>query len=185
MTKENITEYILLGLLSHEDLSGYDLKKRIDVSISNFWEVGYGQIYPTLKRLQAEGSITGSEVESEKGPDRIVYAITPAGSEKLSAWLTLEENKEYVKYEILIKVFFGYMLPKQETIERIEAFKQSNLARSQQMMKYTDVLKNLIDEDEDHLYFYLTALFGQFTYQASVRWAEEAISLLQQKGNEK
>lgn len=190
MAKENITEFIILGLLAHEELSGYDIKKQIDGSISNFWEVGFGQIYPALKTLQEEGSIEGREVESEKGPDRIVYSITSAGKEKLSGWLAQEVDKEYVKYEILVKVFFGYMLPMQATIDRIEAFEKNNLARSRQMEKYTEVLKKLIDENEDHLYFYLTALFGQYTYQASAQWAREAAALLKShshdnKGNEK
>jgi DNA-binding PadR family transcriptional regulator len=59
MSKENTTEYIVLGLLMHEDLSGYDLKKHIDQSISQFWEVGYGQLYPTLKELEQAGYISG------------------------------------------------------------------------------------------------------------------------------
>ena len=49
MAQQNTTAYILLGLLSHEPASGYDLKKKIDLMISQFWEVGYGQLYPTLR----------------------------------------------------------------------------------------------------------------------------------------
>ncbi|MGW8115220.1 PadR family transcriptional regulator [Caproicibacterium sp. NSD3] len=67
--------------------------------ISRFWDVGYGQLYPTLKILEKEGSITGVSAQSEKGPNRIVYAITDAGKQKLLNWLSLPNEKEYIRYE--------------------------------------------------------------------------------------
>ncbi len=36
---------IEVGLLHHELLSGYDIRKRIAASIGLFWDAGYGQIY--------------------------------------------------------------------------------------------------------------------------------------------
>ena len=187
MAKENMSEYVILGLLTHEDLSGYDIKKRIDISISNFWEIGYGQIYPTLKSLQRDGYITGSTAQSAIGPDRIVYSITSAGTKKLSTWLALPEHRENVKYEILLKVFFGSLLPRDETISRIEVFKRNHLAKSQQMTAYKENLQGVLSEEDDHLYFYLTVLFGEHMYQAYLNWADEAIALLKQysKSNKK
>ena len=44
MAKDNTTRYIILGLLNHEPLSGYDMKKQIDIMVSQFWNVGYIQI---------------------------------------------------------------------------------------------------------------------------------------------
>ena len=79
MVKDNNTRYVLLGLLSHEPLSGYDIKKRIDQSISQFWNVGYGQIYPTLALLEKEGLIERILSENAKGPQRNVFAITNKG----------------------------------------------------------------------------------------------------------
>ena len=180
MAKENVTEYIILGLLTHEDLSGYDIKKKIDTSIINFWEVGYGQIYPTLKSLQRGGNITGASAQSAIGPDRIVYTITDAGLKKLSTWLGFPEHKENVKYEILLKIFFGNLLPREDTLNRIEAFKKSHLVKNQLMTAYKENLESVLSNDDDHLYFYLTVLFGEHIYQAYLDWADEAIALLKE-----
>ena len=79
MAKENTTIYIILGLLTHEELSGYDIKKIIDSSIGNFWEVGYGQIYPTLKVIEKEGLVERKNEIQSKGPERITYTITDKG----------------------------------------------------------------------------------------------------------
>jgi len=180
MSKENTTKYIVLGLLSHEDLSGYDLKKHIDLSISQFWEVGYGQLYPTLKELEQAGYILGRAEPSGRGPARTVYAITESGRAYLAGWLRLPVQKEYVKYEILLKVFFGGLLPPAETLEKITAFQQKSQANAAVLAQYRNNLEGVLGEDEDHLYFYLTVLFGERVYQAYCDWAAEAARLLQE-----
>jgi hypothetical protein len=82
MAKDNTTKYILLGLLSHEPMSGYDMKKRIDTTISKFWSVGYGQIYPTLNDLEEEGLIKKVFSETSKGPhaERVCHHLPRGGS---------------------------------------------------------------------------------------------------------
>ncbi len=40
MGRENKTSYVILGLLSHEDLTGYEIKKRIDSTLNYFWSAG-------------------------------------------------------------------------------------------------------------------------------------------------
>ena len=35
-------DMVIQGLLSHEDLTGYDIKKRIDGAISFFWKGSFG-----------------------------------------------------------------------------------------------------------------------------------------------
>ena len=47
--KDNNATYVLLGLLSHNPMTGYDIKKSVATRMSYFWDLSYGQIYPTLK----------------------------------------------------------------------------------------------------------------------------------------
>ncbi len=42
---------MILGLLSHENLTGYEIKKRMDGSLNFFGGASYGSIYPTLNDL--------------------------------------------------------------------------------------------------------------------------------------
>ncbi len=44
-------DYVLLGLLSHEPMTGYEMKKRLDTSLRFFWGGSFGSIYPTLNQL--------------------------------------------------------------------------------------------------------------------------------------
>jgi len=47
MPKENKTKYSILGLLSRAPMSGYDIKKLTDNSISHFWHENFGHITPS------------------------------------------------------------------------------------------------------------------------------------------
>lgn len=182
MPKDNTTRYILLGLLSHEPLSGYDLKRRIDIGIRQFWNVGYAQIYPTLAQLESDGFVTKSTQSSEKGPSKNIYAITESGRELLQNWLLLPEEKEYAKYEILLKLFFGAGLPVQTSIARIHAFEKRHRQNLDLLESMKENLENVLDESNDHLYFYLTVLFGEQVYTAYLNWAEQALALLCRQG---
>ncbi len=57
MREIGATPNALLGLLSLEPMSGYDIRQMISRSIGYFWSESYGQIYPGLKRLAAEGLV--------------------------------------------------------------------------------------------------------------------------------
>ena len=185
MAKDNTTRYILLGLLKHEPLSGYDMKKHIDRSVSQFWNVGFGQIYPTLSELEEEGLIAKARSETLKGPRRNVYEITSAGRELLKEWLLLPEEREYTRYEILLKLFFGSGLPKEVNLERIEGFRQRHEKDLQMLHLFAESLKQVMDSDPDHLNYYITVRFGQYVYQAYLDWAQEALKLLNGSGETK
>ena len=178
MAKDNTTRYILLGLLSHEPMSGYDMKKRIDGTINQFWSVGYGQIYPTLSGLEEEGFITKVMSETSKGPTRNVYAITGSGREHLKNWLLLPEEKEYTRYEILLKLFFGGKLDPADNMQRIEIFRRRYEQDLNMLNLFAENLKHVMDQDPDHLNYYITVRFGQYVYKAYLDWAQEAIGML-------
>jgi DNA-binding PadR family transcriptional regulator len=181
MAKDNTTAYIILGLLVHESSSGYDLKKKIDRMISMFWDVGYGQLYPTLKALEKEGYILSTAEKSSKGPDRYIYEITASGRQKLSDWLTQAASKEYIRYEILLKLFFGNQLSPSENIKKIEAFKKLHEKDLELIKLYKHNLKEYFYSSPDHLYYYLTVLFGEYIYKAYLDWSDTAINFINER----
>src|SRR6266446_5836030 len=77
----------LLGILSLRAMSGYDIRKFVRENIGYIWKESYGQIYPMLKRMAAEG-LVDVRVERNSGkPDRQVYSLTRAGHSELERWL--------------------------------------------------------------------------------------------------
>ena len=107
------TAYVILGMVSREPRSGYEIKALVDNSTRFFWAASYGQIYPELKRLAEAGLVAGVDAPTG-GRRRTVYAITAAGEEALKDWLRLPPQTYEMREEGLLKLFFASVLPREE-----------------------------------------------------------------------
>jgi DNA-binding PadR family transcriptional regulator len=159
-------------------MSGYDIKKTVEQSISNFWHESYGQIYPILKRLAAEG-LTATSVEKQVGkPDRYVYALTEKGRKALQAWLRKPVLQEVGRIEILLKLFFGRQVAVADNIRHIQRFR----TRQRQQLKKLDAIEAwLRTEHADHPdlpYWLMTISHGRHCSEALLRWCDETLTTL-------
>jgi DNA-binding PadR family transcriptional regulator len=119
---------VLLGLLTIEPMSGYDLGQVIRDSVGHFWNESYGQIYPNLKRLAEAGQVT-AQTERQKGkPERHVYSITKKGRKRLAAWLEVAPQPEIPRNELLLKLFFGAQISPKISIQHVERMVESERA---------------------------------------------------------
>ena len=181
MAKDNNAKFVLLGLLSHEPMTGYDVKKVMSLRMSYFWDLSYGQIYPTLEALEKGGLITKEVVIEEHGPNRKIYSITEAGLEQLRKWLAKPARKESHKYEILVKLFFGNQTSPDASIKHIQEFKARNAKNLEIMTLFEENLKESLSWNNDHFYMLLTVLLGKSTFKASIEWADTAIKMLEDR----
>lgn len=166
-------DYVILGLLSHESLTGYDIKQRMDSGLSLFWGASYGSIYPTLNLLLQKGMITSENVSQNKR-DKIQYTITQAGRDKLIEWLKLPVEKDEIRYETLLKLFFAGDNTRESTIKHLEAF-ESKIAKELEMLQFfAQNLERVKEQDDAHLYYLLTVKFGIQTYEGYLKWCQEA-----------
>jgi DNA-binding PadR family transcriptional regulator len=168
---------VLLGLLTIEPMSGYDLGQTIRGSIGHFWNESYGQIYPNLKRLAADGFVS-SRAEKQKGkPDRRIYSITKKGRERLANWLAVPPQAEIPRNELLLKLFFGAQLSPKISIGYIERMAESE-GRTLQLIKQAaeEIARN--QQYPDAPYWKMAARFGEFELEAHLRWAEETLAEL-------
>lgn len=176
MAREKKIDMVILGLLSHDDLSGYDIKKRIDSMISFFWKGSFGNIYPALKDMEEAGLVNRIS-ESDSGREKIIYKITDKGSESLKDWLKDEQAVNEIRYETLLKLFFGGAQDKAVSLANIEQFEDKVKGDLRLLKGYCENLKDHLDND-DHMYYYLTASFGVETYEAYLKWCMKAKKIL-------
>jgi PadR family transcriptional regulator, regulatory protein AphA len=169
---------ILLGLLTIEPMSGYDLGLTIRGSVGHFWNESYGQIYPNLKRLTAEGLVT-SKTERQKGkPDRHIYSITGKGREHLAAWLAVEPQPEIPRNELLLKLFFGAQVPVEILIGYVERMAETERALLQKFTRAGEEEIAANRQYPDAPYWQMAVRFGQLELEAHQRWAEETLAEL-------
>ena len=107
-------QYAILGFLSLRPMSGYDLKKQFQDSLSVHWSGNNNQIYRTLVDLYDEGFVTREVVEQENYPDRKVYAITEIGRSALLRWVLSDPEAPEQKNNFLIQLTWADRLPPEE-----------------------------------------------------------------------
>lgn len=177
MAIEKRIDYVILGLLSHEDLTGYEIKKRMDTSLKYFWGASYGSIYPALSDLVDRG-LANKCNDAESKRNKIIYSITEEGRNYLKEWLQIPAERDELRYETLLKLFFGNEGGKLQAISHINAFQEKIEGELPYLIGAAGTLRNNIDVDDTHKYYLLTVEFGMKAYHAYLEWCEEAKKIL-------
>lgn len=180
MANEKKLDCVILGLLSHEELTGYEIKKRMDTALQYFWGASYGSIYPTLNDLVCRGLATKREDMASKR-NKLIYTITDDGRAYLKEWLTFPAEKDELRYETLLKVFFGNDAGEEQTIRRIEDFQHKVEKELSNLLEMEAVLKGCLSENRTHQYYLLTVQFGIKTYRAYLEWCRDAKQALSEQ----
>ncbi|NNF15446.1 MAG: PadR family transcriptional regulator [Gammaproteobacteria bacterium] len=169
--------HIVLGLLD-EPASGYDIKNKFNRSLVHFWRAELAQIYPTLKKLTAQGLLECQEVPSSKGPARKIYRRTARGDNVLLEWLCDPPSTGATRIPYLAQTYFLNHLDdpartleffndlKEIIAEKIESLQQAN---SEWASHYPEFPESLSDED---FYKQMTLENGLAVWTARQAWCE-------------
>ncbi len=107
-------EYVLLGLISISEFSGYDVKKIFDKSYIIRWSASPGSIYPAMKRLEKRGLLNSKKITDSKIPKE-VYSITEEGKKKVKEWLSEPfKGNAITRYGLELKLLFLHNLTSEE-----------------------------------------------------------------------
>ena len=116
---KNAVTPVILGILSVHPCSGYEIKASVDRSTRFFWAASYGQIYPELRRLEAEGLIEGEDAPNGRRARR-VYRLTDAGREELVAWLLAPKTTIELRDENLLRLIFADAIQREDALQLLE-----------------------------------------------------------------
>ena len=177
MAKDRKIDLVILGLLFHEDLTGYDIKKRIDGGISFFWKGSFGSIYPALADMEKSGYVEKRGAQTKGRREKILYHITDKGIDALKEWLNVEQAANDLKYETMLKLYFGGAQDKGTTLKNIRYFEEQVKSDLAVLRVYQENLEKVMDQ-KDHIYYYLTVTFGIDTYEAYLKWCGKAKKIL-------
>lgn len=178
----NKTKFLILGLLSEESLSGYEIKKIVDMRFSFFWSESFGQIYPQLKKLSEEKLIEEIPLnEIDKNKTSIKYSITDKGRGELKEWLKEPVEKETVRYEILLKMYFSNIISSEVMLGHIKEFQISHRNQLKLFEKYKLQLEEYKDTHDNHKDILMVLSFGQKVWKAYDDWCEEVSKILKNR----
>jgi DNA-binding PadR family transcriptional regulator len=95
--------HALLGSLSQERASGYELARRFERAPLRYaWHAQYSQIRPELDRMAIDGLIT---VVATGARHRRTYSITRTGQAELQQWLRNPPAKFVARNEFVLRLF--------------------------------------------------------------------------------
>ncbi|NED97716.1 PadR family transcriptional regulator [Phytoactinopolyspora alkaliphila] len=103
--------HAILGLLSIQPMSGYELKKVIDESVGHFWTADQSQVYRTLSTLVDDGLASRRTVVQEDRPNLHLHSATDRGLAELDTWLASPLQTPPIREPFLARLFFADRLP--------------------------------------------------------------------------
>ena len=74
--RKGLLEYAVITIIAHNRVYAADILSRLQ---KTDFAVGEGTLYPLLSRLRRDKFVDYEWVESESGPPRKYYSLTPAG----------------------------------------------------------------------------------------------------------
>ena len=176
MSKPTTLDYIILGLLRQEQLSGYRIRKTFEETALGNFGGSPGSIYPALNRLTKNEFIMKFPVT---GTQKHEFGITATGSKVLKAWLEKSpDNNEIQKDLDLLILKFAFMDSMVDTYQKVEF-----------LQRMLNALQLYLDELED---FYvhqkkmmpltgqLSFEYGLLSYSTAIQWCENAIETILQ-----
>lgn len=167
----------LLGILSLGPATGYEVRRRIERSIGNFWSESFGQIYPALNKLLKQGLVSATE-EGKKG--RKIYSLTPLGRERLEQWLAIPPQPTKPRNELLLKLFFGAQNHPGSVRAHVIAARDGNLANLEHYAAIEATLRKHQANNPGLPYFLITLHYGSLEARAHMDWADQTLEMLDQ-----
>jgi Predicted transcriptional regulators len=173
------TDYVILGLLSESPLTGYQMKKLIDIRFRFFWSESYGQIFPTLKSLCTDHYIEEVDMTEKQKRAQKTYQITLEGLSALQNWLHLPVERESVRLEILLKLYFSHLVDSEVMVKHILKFQLVHEQDLQILNLFESELTKIIDQDQNHPNVLRVIDFGKKLNEAYLNWSRETVQFLE------
>ncbi|MFO1187101.1 MAG: PadR family transcriptional regulator [Alphaproteobacteria bacterium] len=169
------TRFALLGVLAmNGGQNGYQLRAAIERSVGFFWSESFGQIYPQLDAMAADGLVEPVASHSSRTVRR--RRITAQGRSALRRWLEAPPLPRTARDELLLKLFFGrFAAP--ETCRNLIA--QARASAEQRLAQLREAERQVLAEADTDLAYSLIAIdLGLRAVQATLAWVKDAESLL-------
>ena len=176
--------HALLGLISYQPSTGYELRTTFSESVQFFWNATLPQIYRTLNQMESQGWLIAKVEPQEGKPSRKVYSITDEGARELKQWLESQPVMPPERNPFLLKIFFGRMANTDILKKTIAGWREhhANLLERYETETVT-VIQHYTEEcgsPADDVYWRLTLDFGQRYAKMAVEWCDHVLKTINQ-----
>ena len=166
-------ELAILGLLLESPMHGYELRKRLTGLLGAFRAFSYGSLYPTLRRMQADGVIAeeGGPPGTIKRRARRVYQLTTVGEQRFAELVADTGPQNYTDDGFGVHLAFFSRTPAEARMRILEG-------RRRQVEERREGLREAVGRANGTLDRYTKQLhqLGLESSEREVRWLNELIA---------
>ncbi|MFF3561220.1 PadR family transcriptional regulator [Streptomyces sp. NPDC002574] len=176
----------VMAALLEGEASGYDLSKRFDASVANFWMATPQQLYKELDRMESQGLIEARVVLQERRPNKRLYSLTAAGHQALHDFTAEPARPTAIRDELLVKVQAVDGGDAAAVHTAIAELLESSRAKSARYdLDRERLLAGRTEEQfltgAERVGPYLTLMRGRAFEEENIRWAERALTVLERR----
>ena len=117
-------QFAILGLLSWQPLSGYDIKKMIAESDVLYWSGNNNQIYNNLIALHNAGLVSQEVIFQESLPAKKIYTLTEAGKQRLHKQLLSDPELPELRSNFMIQLTWAGKLSTEQLGGLLASYRQ-------------------------------------------------------------
>lgn len=171
-------KYAILGMLSLESLTGYDIYLKFNVAIGEFWTAKHSQIYPELKKLTEEGLVSYNIEISGTSLEKKVYSITPAGMKDFLEWLNRSEPMQPTPKDVFrLRLFYAAELEPEKRIAMIQEELKGHEARLAHLKGKLDGFGSVTDKNSPRFYDKLVLTGAIMREQTHCEWLKKCLEM--------
>ncbi len=180
-----VTGYAILGLLTFGDeLTGYEIKQRADVTLRFYWvSPAMSQIYTELRRLTDHGLVR-ADARQDGGREVTSYAITEAGQEALRAWMDgTPAGFPVLKHTVLLRLLIGHATEPARTRQMLHDYLAELDTARHDLTEVREALRGADRPGEPFRFPSLVADWGLDYFAAEAQHARRALDSLDETGS--
>ena len=121
--------HAILGVLTWQPSTGYDLKKVFESSSALYWSGNNNQIYKALVQLLEQGLVSSETVHQDGAPSKKIYQATDSGRAELKQWVLSTPSTPEFKKMFLIQLAWADILSTAELLGLLKSYEEEVYAQ--------------------------------------------------------
>ncbi|WP_166356334.1 PadR family transcriptional regulator [Phytoactinopolyspora limicola] len=165
--------HAVLAALVHGEASGYELAKRFELGVANFWHAKPQQVYAELTRLREAGLVDGREVIQESRPNKRMFSITDDGLAMLDEFAASPTPLPVGRDDLMVAVQAIDVVGARSVLAGID--RRVDLAE-QKLAALRELEQQILGERDEATFVRTTRHLGPYlTCRRGIRFQEEAL----------
>ncbi|MFP7774087.1 PadR family transcriptional regulator [Ligilactobacillus sp. LYQ112] len=166
---------VILGILNRSPRTGYEINDILKNQLTYFYDGTMGMIYPTLRKLEAEGKIKKETIIQDGKPNKNVYTITSSGKQEFNDYMQSKVSPESIKSDFLLRLYFGESILSDDQV--IKLIDQEITRKQQQLNSIKDNADRWKEKGMQRLQN-ITLSYGINYYQSALKFLQHIRSQL-------